>query len=226
MASHGIVEEFSRPPLCGLSENGISRMNGPVAVIDRCPAYCRGLTGALAEAGFTVQQPDDPLRWASKKGDRVVTVTVEAESGEETVRRIASAGPDVQLVALLTEPTASAYREALCFGACGAVGHDDPLAEIVETVSAAVRRRTLLPRSIAFEVANTNGAQSTAVKLSARETQWIRALASGVTVAELADQVGYSERELYRLLKRLYARLGVEKRSEALVRAGTLGLVD
>jgi DNA-binding NarL/FixJ family response regulator len=93
-------------------------------------------------------------------------------------------------------------------------------------VGAAVRRRTLLPRRIAFEVANANGAKSPAVKLSAQETQWIRGLASGVTVAELADRVGYSERELYRLLKRLYTRLGVERRSEALVRAGTLGLVD
>jgi DNA-binding NarL/FixJ family response regulator len=209
-----------------MSENGISTMNGPVAVIDGCPAYCRGLAGALTEAGFTVQQPDDVLRWASKKGGRVVTVTVEAESGGETVRTIASAGPDVQLVALLTEPTTSAYRQALFFGACGAVGHDDPLAEIVETVGAAVRRRTLLPRRIAFEVANANGTPSTAVKLSAQETQWIRALASGATVAELADQVGYSERELYRLLKRLYTHLGVKRRSEALVRAGTLGLVD
>jgi DNA-binding NarL/FixJ family response regulator len=209
-----------------MSENGISRMNGPVAVVDRCPAYCRGLAGALAEAGFTVHQPDDVLRWASKKGDRVVTVTVEADSGGETVRRIASAGPDVQLVALLTETTASAYGDALRFGACGAVGHDDPLTEIVETVGAAVRRRTLLPRSIAFEVASTNGAQPAAVKLSTQEMQWIRALARGATVTELADQVGYSERELYRLLKRLYARLGVERRSEALVRAGTLGLVN
>ncbi len=209
-----------------MSENGISRMNGPVAVIDPCPAYCRGLAGALAEAGFTVHRPEDALRWASKKGDRVVTVTVEAESGEETVRTFASAGPDVQLVALLPETTASAYGDALRFGACGAVGHDDPLAEIVETVGAAVRRRTLLPRTIAFEVASTNGARSTAVKLSAQDTQWIRALASGATVAQLADQVGYSERELYRLLKRLYSRLGVERRSEALVRAGTLGLVD
>jgi DNA-binding NarL/FixJ family response regulator len=209
-----------------MSENGISRKKGPVAVIDGCPAYCRGLAGALAEAGFTVQQPDDVLRWAGKKGDRVVTVTVEAESGGETLRTIASAGPDVQLVALLTDPTTSAYRQALFFGACGVVGHDDPLAEIVETVGAAVRRRTLLPRSIAFEVASTNGVQSTTVKLSDQETQWIRALARGATVTDLADQVGYSERELYRLLKRLYAHLGVEKRSEALVRAGTLGLVD
>jgi DNA-binding NarL/FixJ family response regulator len=209
-----------------MSENGNSSPHGPVAVIDSSPAYCLGLAAALTEAGFTVQKPDDPLRWASKRGARVVILTVEPALGAEAVRRFVSAGPDVQLVALLTEPNVSAYRDALCFGACGAVGHDDPLAEIVETVGAAARRRTLLPRSIAFEVANANGTKSTAVKLSGSETQWIRALASGVTVAELADQVGYSERELYRLLKGLYAHLGVERRSEALARAGTLGLVD
>jgi DNA-binding NarL/FixJ family response regulator len=209
-----------------MSENGNSRINGPVAVIDSSPAYRRGLAAALAEAGFTVQQPDDVVRWASRKGDRVLIVTLEAGLGTETMRRFVSAGPDVQLVALLTEPTASAYREALCLGACGAVGHDDPLVEIVETVGAAVRRRTLLPRRIAFEVAKTNGARSVAVKLSVQETEWIRALASGATVAELAERVGYSEREQYRLLKRLYAHLGVDKRSEALVMAGTLGLVD
>jgi DNA-binding NarL/FixJ family response regulator len=200
-------------------------MSGLVAVIDGSPAYRRGLAAALAEAGFTVQRPKDPLRWAGKKGDRIVIATLEEDSAEETVRSFVSAGPDVQLVALLNETSASAYRDALLFGACGAVGHDDPVVEIVEAVRAAVRQRTLLPRSVVTEV-TTNGAQSAAIKLSDQETEWIRALAGGTTVAELADRVGYSERELYRLLKQLYTRLGAETRSEALVRAGTLGLVE
>jgi DNA-binding NarL/FixJ family response regulator len=208
-----------------LSENGIPAFEGPVVVLDDCPAYSRGLSAALGEAGFSVQKPENLLRWASKKGVRVAVVSLAEKSREKGMRDLGSAGSDIQLVALLSETTASTYCDALRLGACGAVGHDDPLSEIVGTVGAATQGRTLLPKGIALEVAGTYGPPSP-VDLNSQEMHWIRALAAGATVSELADEVGYSERELYRLLKRLYARLGVERRSEALVRAGTLGLVN
>ena len=61
--------------------------------------------------------------------------------------------------------------------------------------------------------------------LSARDVAWLRALADGVTVASLARASGYSQREMYRLLSALYARLGVDSRTEALLRADRAGLL-
>ena len=61
--------------------------------------------------------------------------------------------------------------------------------------------------------------------LSARDVAWLRALADGVTVSSLARASGYSQREMYRLLAALYARLGADSRTDALLRADRAGLL-
>jgi DNA-binding CsgD family transcriptional regulator len=45
-------------------------------------------------------------------------------------------------------------------------------------------------------------------------------------VGELAESVGYSERAMYRQLRRLYERLGATNRTEALLQALRRGLID
>ncbi len=53
-------------------------------------------------------------------------------------------------------------------------------------------------------------------RLSEEEVGWLRFLSKGGTVAALARRVGRSERTMYRLLHRLYGRLGVNDRFEAM----------
>lgn len=55
--------------------------------------------------------------------------------------------------------------------------------------------------------------------------EWLAALASGSTVARLANETGYSERVMFRRLADLYGRLGVSGRAEAIVAAERLGLL-
>ena len=55
---------------------------------------------------------------------------------------------------------------------------------------------------------------------------WLRALAAGATVHQLAERIGYSEREMYRLLRAVYDRLGVPNRTQALVWATRQGILD
>jgi DNA-binding NarL/FixJ family response regulator len=55
--------------------------------------------------------------------------------------------------------------------------------------------------------------------ITADEIGWLRRLADGVTVADLAKQVGYSERMMFRLLASVYARLGVDNHTKATIRA-------
>jgi DNA-binding CsgD family transcriptional regulator len=54
----------------------------------------------------------------------------------------------------------------------------------------------------------------------------LRHLADSGTVASLARTVGYSEREMYRLLGGVYARLGASNRTEALLLAERWGLLE
>ena len=60
---------------------------------------------------------------------------------------------------------------------------------------------------------------------SAREIEWLQQLADGITVAQLADRTGYSERAMYRLLRGLYTELDVKTRTEALMLRACAGLV-
>lgn len=57
------------------------------------------------------------------------------------------------------------------------------------------------------------------------EIQWLRALSDGIRVADLAVRSGYSERAMYRELRKLWDRLGVANRSQGMLRAGRLGLL-
>lgn len=61
--------------------------------------------------------------------------------------------------------------------------------------------------------------------LTLREIDWLQQLARGITVADLAERAGYSERMMFRLLRTLYAELHASHRTEALIRARDRGWV-
>jgi DNA-binding CsgD family transcriptional regulator len=63
-------------------------------------------------------------------------------------------------------------------------------------------------------------------QVTAVEIRWLQSLADGVTVAELAKQASYSEREMFRLLQRLYRRMGTRTRVAAIVKAARTGLLN
>jgi DNA-binding CsgD family transcriptional regulator len=46
-----------------------------------------------------------------------------------------------------------------------------------------------------------------------------------MSIAELAQTIGYSERAMYRLLKGLYTTIGVRNRTEALLKASQGGWI-
>lgn len=58
------------------------------------------------------------------------------------------------------------------------------------------------------------------------EIEWLRAFARGARTAELAAAEGRSEREFYRILRRLWERLGVDSRTEAVALAARMGWLD
>lgn len=62
--------------------------------------------------------------------------------------------------------------------------------------------------------------------LSSTEIEWLRALARGERTAEIADRAGHSERDFYRVLRRLWARIGVASRGEAIGLASQMGWLD
>jgi DNA-binding NarL/FixJ family response regulator len=68
---------------------------------------------------------------------------------------------------------------------------------------AAVNGNSLLPIEVLQALASAPGDATIATTgdtPTAREIEWLRELAHGVSVAQLADRAGYSERMMFRLL--------------------------
>ena len=69
-------------------------------------------------------------------------------------------------------------------------------------------------------------AEASPRSLGASERLMLERLASGAAIADLASELGYSERSMYRELSRLWDKLGVSGRAEGLHKATAEGLID
>lgn len=75
---------------------------------------------------------------------------------------------------------------------------------------------------------STNGGAASATNAggpTAEELRWLRHLADGSTVAQVARTAGYTDRAFYRRLKQVYLTLGTTSRTEALLEANRRGLL-
>lgn len=66
----------------------------------------------------------------------------------------------------------------------------------------------------------------TPASLLASEHLMLRRLASGASIADVAAEMGYSERSMYRALSKLWEKLGVSSRAAGLRKATAEGLLD
>lgn len=200
-------------------------MSVPVAVITSFPAFQRGLAALLAGSSFVPEVPDDPLDWVGLEGRRAAVVTVQCQEELQVVVNLCAEREDLVVVALMPEATLETIRQALVAGATSAAGWDVTRDEVIALLKAGLTDQSLLPARVAHQFATSQVGESSVSGLESDQVEWLRALAQGTTVTELANGAGYSEREMYRLLKAVYKRLSVRNRTEALVRATQLGIV-
>lgn len=196
-----------------------------VAITGTQPVYRHGLAAVLEGAGFVVAEPDDVLAWSASRRDPAVIAMAEGAEDLERVAALREASDGLVLVILLCQDDPQAYQSALSAGADAAVHRDAALEEILSVFQAALSDQTLLPTAIARELADDGVTGDAPLEVSDEERELLRALASGDTVAQIGDALGFSDRETYRRLRRLYAGLGVTNRSEALVLAARARLI-
>jgi DNA-binding NarL/FixJ family response regulator len=196
-------------------------MSVRIAVSDPLPAFRHGLVATLGEAGFQPDLPEDLLAWVRQEQRRVILFTLHAPERWALLAELCRTDPELLVVALLIDTSVRTYAEAIASGAIAAVPRDAPPEVVRRVFEAALEGKSLLPVDVIRALASPLGIgkpeQQSAP--SAREIEWLRALASGTTVGQLADQAGYSERAMFRLLRELYLRIGATKRTEALMRA-------
>jgi len=197
-----------------------------VGVVARTPTVQRGLISVLTGAGFQPVPIDDLAQWRPGRGGAAVVVMVRDDEMKESVRWFCDEHPHVPLVGISPDPSVGALAELIRLGAVTAIGEDHPTDQLVSVLEGALGGLSLLPVHIVQEMAaRVPPIANPGAWVTEDELAWINSLTDGVTVAEIARSAGYSEREMFRVLQRMYLRIGVGNRTEAIVWATKNGLI-
>jgi DNA-binding NarL/FixJ family response regulator len=194
-----------------------------IAVSDPLPVYRRGLIATLRDAGFHSEAPDDLLAWIRQDHRRVVLLTLEAPSDWTLLAELRHTRPDLLVVAVLGDVSVQTHIRAIVAGAVAAVPRDASPEVVRRVFKEAVEGFSVLPVEVVQALAAPHHRPETGPTPAPHEVAWLRELASGLTVAHLAERSGYSERAMFRLLRDLYQRLEVRGRTEALIMAHQRG---
>lgn len=199
-------------------------LSAAITVVDRVPVYRHGLAAAVRRCSSSVAELSILADLRLVGGDEVVVAVIREETDWDVLGGVCTSPAEPTVVAVLPTLTAGMVERALLIGVHGVVEISAEPEDIAQVVTAAVGRLTILPSAVAKEVARHRSSRAD-IGLSDGEIEWLRALAHGLTVSDLARGAGYSEREMYRLLARVYAKLGVKRRTEALFHAHAVGLL-
>jgi len=192
-----------------------------VAVVDPLPLFRDGAVAALVAAGHVVQTPDDALTWIRQAPRAVMVLSVLSEADWRVLAEAATiSSTSLSVVVMLEEESVAAGVRAMRTGAQSVLARHASAEILRRTVSAVIDGQSVLPAVVMGALVSGVGLDTGSARLlSAERLSWLRALAAGSTVARLADEAGYSERAMFRLLSALYRDMGVSGRVEALMRA-------
>jgi DNA-binding NarL/FixJ family response regulator len=194
-----------------------------IAVLDPLPIYRRGMLATLGNPVFEPETSEDLLAWVRQERHGIVLLTVQQPRDWSLLAELCSTSPDLIVVAVLEDASTEAYIRAILAGAAVAVSRAAPPESVRQAFKQAVMGVSALPIAVVRALAMSRESHTGVRPLPMHEVEWLRSLARGVTVAQLARRNGYSERAMFRLLRNLYDRLGVKGRTEALMLANRRG---
>lgn len=176
----------------------------------------------VARIGLRPALGDTVDQWAAAEGSSVLVILDEIDAH---VKRCLRGPRSWRAVALVEGLNADLAAMLLAHGCDGIADLGATTEEIEAVVVSAMRGKCLIDSHVARGLVGYRPAPGE-LPISMEEAEWLRRLGDGVTVATLADEIGYSERQMFRMLYGTYARLGVKTRSQALVAAVSAGLLD
>ena len=147
----------------------------------------------------------------------------EAEAASERVQEAAAAAAVSALIAAGLVEEAAAHEAVTALTAAGLItdaadrAAGDAVAEDLALIGAA--------DEVAAEAAEEAGARMRAASITRSEAQVLRYLPQPVPFSVIADKLGISRSAAKERAERLYQRLGVHSREEAVNRARTIGLL-
>jgi two-component system, NarL family, response regulator LiaR len=140
--------------------------------------------------------------------------------GLEVTRRARSSSPATAVVALTAHDEDAYVLAMLEAGACGYLSKASRGQEVVQAVRAAATGETVFSSGIGAKVARRAvGGHVDNCPLTARELDVLRAAARGLGNKQIGAELGMSSRTVQTHLTRIFARLGVSSRTEAVLLA-------
>ncbi|MGZ4549662.1 MAG: response regulator [Blastococcus sp.] len=206
-------------------------MTTRVLVVDDHPVVRGGVVGWLAA------QPDIDV--VGEAGDGLEALAAVAEhtpdvvlmdlrmprmDGVTATGRITAAHPGVRVLVLTTYDTDADIVRAVEAGATGYLLKDTPLAQLADAVRAAARGETVLAPPVAARLVSRMRAPAVDAP-TARELEVLAGVARGLTNADIGRELFIGEATVKTHLLRVFAKLGVDDRTRAVLVAVERGLL-
>lgn len=143
-------------------------------------------------------------------------------NGVECVRRLKPLLPDTQVIMLTVYEDTDNIFNALAAGATGYLLKRTSRAELFDAIREVVRGGSPMTAHIARKVVQSfqkpAPAQDPTAQLSPREQEVLQRLSEGFLYKEIADQLGISYETVHTYIRRIYEKLQVRTRTEAVAK--------
>jgi DNA-binding NarL/FixJ family response regulator len=206
-----------------------------VLVADDHPVVRMGLTGLLdleddIEVTGEAADGEEAVVLAGVQRPDVVLMDLQMPrlDGAGATAAIVAKFPEIQVLVLTTFDTDDDILRAVEAGARGYLLKDTPRAHLVDAVRAAARGETVLAPPVAARLVSRLRSPVPAVPdhpLTPREVEVLRAVAQGLSNAEIGRSLFIGEATVKTHLLRAFAKLGVDDRTRAVTTAMERGIL-
>ncbi len=201
-----------------------------VLIVDDHPLYRAGVRDRLVDSGHGIDvvgeasDGDTALEMADRLHPDVILMDIAMPhmNGIEATRQVKKRWPDVSVLILTVYDDDQYIFALLEAGAAGYLLKTLEATDLVQAVQRVHEGESVLSPPVARRVLTRFAAPRTAAPhigalLSEREREVLRLAAKGVSNKGIAQQLGLSDRTIHAHMARIFDKLGVASRTEAVV---------
>jgi DNA-binding NarL/FixJ family response regulator len=151
----------------------------------------------------------------------LMDINLPGMSGVECVQRLHTIAPALRIVMLTVYENPEQIFKALTAGAIGYLLKQRPSADLLDAIRDAHQGGSPMSSQIARKVVQffqTGSQTDVGAQLSAREAEVLKLLSKGHLIKEIADQLGINFVTVRTYIRRIYEKLHVHSRSQAVAK--------
>jgi two-component system, NarL family, response regulator DevR len=224
------------PPVDGTSAGGAAVAPDrtiKVVIADDDPTTTRRLIGLMQAADDVVvvgeaSERDAVLELTDRRPDVVVLDLTDPPERLSWTRAIAARDDSVNVIVVMDADGADRSGETFRAGARGLVARTAPAEQLVQAVRMVAGGNRVIDATT-WQASSSMPARRHAepmVYVTKRELDVLRLLAAGWTNKRIGEELGIAGETVKSYLDRIFRRLGVDNRTDAVAKAMRAGLID